>query len=103
MMCSFFYISLIASRIKTIVLFPTGQYHIWLAADTHGVLVLIPNYPVLNVILTTYILVFAAHEVHVITGQLVSVAVPADWRKALRNVILFFLLLIPIAIHDGMF
>lgn len=80
-----------------------GQYHIWLAADTHGVLVLIPNYPVLNVMVTTYILVCVAHEVHVITGQLVSLAVPADWKKTLRNVILFFLALVPIAIHDGMF
>ena len=25
-----------------------SQYHIWLAADTHGVLVLLPGYPVLN-------------------------------------------------------
>ncbi|KAK4010994.1 N-acetylneuraminate 9-O-acetyltransferase [Daphnia magna] len=80
-----------------------GQYHVWLAADTHGVLVLIPNYPVLNVMVTTYILVCVAHEVHTITGQLVPLAVPADWKKTLRNVILFFLALVPIAIHDGMF
>lgn len=83
--------------------FTTGQYHIWLAADTHGVLVLVPNYPVLNVIVTTFILVCVAHEVHVITGQLVPVAIPSDWKKTLRNVVLFFLILIPIAIHDGMF
>lgn len=87
----------------TAVVDPIGQYHIWLAADTHGVLVLVPNYPVLNVIVTTFILVCVAHEVHTITGQLVAVAVPADWKKALRNVVLFFLILMPIAIHDGMF
>ncbi|EFX82868.1 hypothetical protein DAPPUDRAFT_48914 [Daphnia pulex] len=80
-----------------------GQYHIWLAADTHGVLVLIPNYPVLNVMVTTYILVCVAHEVHTITGQLVTLAVPSDWKKTIRNVFVFFLALVPIAIHDGMF
>ena len=79
-----------------------GQYHIWLAADTHGVLVLIPNYPILNVLATTFVLVCVAHEVHVITGQLVALAVPSDWKRALRNVILFFLALVPIAIHAGM-
>jgi hypothetical protein len=81
----------------------SGQYHIWLAADTHGVLVLIPNYPVLNVMVTTYILVCVAHEVHTITGQLVPLAVPSDWKKTIRNVFVFFLALVPIAIHDGMF
>jgi hypothetical protein len=30
-------------------------------------------------------------------------AVPEDWRKAARNLILFMLVLIPIAWHDGMF
>jgi hypothetical protein len=48
-------------------------------------------------------LVCVAHEVHAITGQLVPLAVPADWKKTIRNVILFFLALVPIAIHDGMF
>ena len=79
-----------------------GQYHIWLAADTHGVLVLIPNYPVLNVIVTSYILVCVAHEIHLITGQLAPLAVPSDWKRALRNVVLFFSALVPIAVHDGM-
>ena len=66
-------------------------------------LVLIPNYPVLNVMVTSYILVCVAHEVHQITGQLVALAVPSDWKRTLRNVVLFFLVLIPVAIHDGMF
>lgn len=39
------------------------QHHIWLAADTHGVLVLLPGYPVLNVLITLFIFVCAAHEV----------------------------------------
>ena len=88
---------------KLYKLFSTGQYHGWLAADTHGVLVLIPNYPMLNVCVTTFILVCLAHEVHTITGQLVAVAVPSDWKRALRNVLIFLLALIPLAIHDGMF
>ena len=80
-----------------------GQYHIWLAADTHGVLVLVPNYPVLNIIVTSYILVCVAHEFHQITSRLVGFFVPSDWKRTLRNVIIFFLMLVPIAIHDGMF
>jgi len=80
-----------------------GQYHIWLAADTHGLLVLVPNYPVLNVMVTSYILVCVAHEFHEITGKLVGFFVPTDWKRCLRNVVVFFLVLVPIAIHDGMF
>lgn len=76
-----------------------GQYHGWLAADTHGVLVFIPDYPILNVCFTTFVLVCLAHEVHVITGQLVNVAVPGDWQTVLRNILIFFLALLPIAIH----
>ena len=34
------------------------------SADTHGVLVLIPNYPVINVLLTTFIFICACHELH---------------------------------------
>lgn len=80
-----------------------GQYHIWLAADTHGILVLVPNYPVLNVIVTSYILVCVAHEINHITCQLVPLAVPSDWKRSLRNFVLFFVSLVPIGIHDGMF
>lgn len=79
-----------------------GQYHVWLAADTHGILVLVPDYPTLNATVTTYVLVCVAHEVHLVTGRLVNLVVPADWRLALRNVGLFFLVLVPIAVHDGM-
>lgn len=39
------------------------QYHIWLAADSHGVLVFVPGYPVLNVLITSFIFVCVAHEV----------------------------------------
>ncbi|KAK5640441.1 hypothetical protein RI129_011252 [Pyrocoelia pectoralis] len=80
-----------------------SQYHIWLAADTHGVLVLIPGYPVLNVIITSFIFVCCSHEVHRLTKVLLPYAVPSDWRPLLRNVILFLAILVPIGINDGMF
>ncbi|XP_013788587.1 N-acetylneuraminate 9-O-acetyltransferase-like isoform X2 [Limulus polyphemus] len=80
-----------------------AQYHIWLAADTHGVLVLVPSYPVLNVIITSFIFVCIAHEVHHITRILVKYAIPSDWRYLVRNVVIFFLILVPIGFHDGMF
>ncbi|CAH1119727.1 unnamed protein product [Phaedon cochleariae] len=80
-----------------------SQYHIWLAADTHGVLVLIPGYPVLNLIVSSYIFVCASHEVHDITKVLLPYAVPNDWKLVLRNLILFLAVLVPIGISDGMF
>lgn len=79
------------------------QYHIWLAADTHGVLVLMPGFPVLNVIITSFIFVCASHEIHRITKVLLPFAVPSDWKLALRNFILFLAILVPIGINDGMF
>ena len=72
-----------------------------MAADTHGVLVLVPGYPALNVLVTTFVLVCAAHEVHTITGQLAAFAVPADWKHTLRNLLLFVLALVPVAVHTG--
>ncbi|CAG0898090.1 unnamed protein product, partial [Cyprideis torosa] len=79
------------------------QYHIFLAADTSGILVLIPSYPVLNMLVVTFIFVCAAHEVHAITTILTPYAVPQDWRAMLRNIVVFICILIPIGIHDGMF
>lgn len=79
-----------------------GQYHIWLAADTHGVLVLIPNYPVVNLILTSFIFICAAHEIHVITSTLLPYVVPSDSKLILRNLVIFLVLMIPIGIRDGM-
>lgn len=80
-----------------------SQYHIWLAADTHGVLVLIPGYPVLNLIVTSFIFVCASHEIHLLTKTLLPYAVPTDWKLVLRNFILFLAILVPIGINDGMF
>ncbi|OWR48340.1 hypothetical protein KGM_210375 [Danaus plexippus plexippus] len=80
-----------------------SQSHIWLAADTHGVLVLVPGVPVFNLILTSYIFIFTAHEIHKLTGIILPYAVPDDWRLVLRNFAIFLAILVPIGIHDGMF
>lgn len=78
------------------------QYHIWLAADRHGVLVLIPGFPTLNVIITTFIFICASHEINRITLVLIPYAVPNDWKIVLRNFVIFLLVLIPIGRYDGM-
>ncbi|CAG2106791.1 unnamed protein product [Medioppia subpectinata] len=79
------------------------QYHIWLGADTHGILVLVPSYPVLNVVITSFIFICIAHEIHELTHKMVKYAIPSDWRYTTRNIIIFLLFLIPIGIKDGMF
>ncbi|XP_063827945.1 N-acetylneuraminate 9-O-acetyltransferase [Ostrinia nubilalis] len=80
-----------------------SQSHIWLAADTHGVLVLVPGAPVLNLIITSYIFVCAAHETRALTIAVLPHAVPDDWKLLLRNLAIFLAILVPIGIHDGMF
>jgi len=80
-----------------------GQYHVWMGADGHGVLVLVPEYPVGNVLLTAFVFACTAHEMKKCTEVILPYAVPEDWKKAIRNLILFLLVLIPIGIHDGMF
>jgi len=74
-----------------------------MAADGSGVLVLVPAYPVGNVLLTAFVFACTAHEIHECTEALIPVAVPEDWKKALRNLFIFLLILIPIGISDGMF
>ncbi|KAL8165193.1 UNVERIFIED_CONTAM: N-acetylneuraminate 9-O-acetyltransferase [Gekko kuhli] len=54
------------------------QYHIWLAADTKGILVLVPGNPMLNIIISTFIFVCAAHEISQITNDLAQIVVPKD-------------------------
>ena len=49
-----------------------AQYHIWLADDTHAILVLVPGYALLNHIVTTFIFVCVAHEIHVVTSTLAT-------------------------------
>lgn len=73
------------------------MHHIWLAADRHGVLVLLPGFPTVNLLLTSFIFVCISHEIHRLTQILVTYAVPPqDWRLAVRNLILFIVFLIPI-------
>ncbi|KAM8982322.1 N-acetylneuraminate 9-O-acetyltransferase isoform X1 [Sarcophilus harrisii] len=61
------------------------QYHIWLAADTRGVLVLIPGSPTLNITVSTFIFVCVAHEISRITNDLARVLIPKDssalWKR----------------------
>ena len=80
-----------------------GQYHIWLAADTQGLLVLIPGFPILNLLISSFIFVCVAHEIHVITGTLANFAVLKDLKYLARNTAIFFLLLLPVAIAHGVF
>ncbi|KAM4687283.1 N-acetylneuraminate (7)9-O-acetyltransferase [Discoglossus pictus] len=60
------------------------QYHIWLAADTKGILVLIPGNPMLNIIVSTFIFVCVAHEISHITNDLAQIIIPKD-NTALMN------------------
>ncbi|KAJ3609363.1 hypothetical protein NHX12_023886 [Muraenolepis orangiensis] len=61
------------------------QYHIWLAADTKGVLVLIPGFPSLNVLVSTFVFVCAAHEISLITNSLAQVVIPKDTGALLKR------------------
>lgn len=78
------------------------QYHIWLAADRNGVLVLLPGFPTLNVLITSFIFVCVSHEIHRLTTVLLPYVIPNDWKLALRNVLIFVVVLIPIGRYDGM-
>lgn len=61
------------------------QYHIWLAADTKGILVLIPGNPSLNVIISTFVFVCVAHEISLITNDLAQVVIPKDSASLLKR------------------
>lgn len=61
------------------------QYHIWLAADTKGILVLIPGNPSLNILVSTFIFVCVAHEVSLVTNDLAQVVIPKDSMALLRR------------------
>ncbi|XP_070582798.1 N-acetylneuraminate (7)9-O-acetyltransferase isoform X2 [Erythrolamprus reginae] len=63
------------------------QYHIWLAADTKGILVLIPGIPMLNIIVSTFIFVCVAHEISQITNDLAQIVVPKDNVMLLKRLI----------------
>uniref|UniRef100_A0A4W3K8B5 N-acetylneuraminate (7)9-O-acetyltransferase n=1 Tax=Callorhinchus milii TaxID=7868 RepID=A0A4W3K8B5_CALMI len=63
------------------------QYHIWLAADTKGILVLIPGNPMLNIIVSSFIFVLVAHEISQITNDVVQIAIPKDNCIALKRLL----------------
>uniref|UniRef100_A0A672SX68 N-acetylneuraminate (7)9-O-acetyltransferase n=1 Tax=Sinocyclocheilus grahami TaxID=75366 RepID=A0A672SX68_SINGR len=63
------------------------QYHIWLAADTKGILVLIPGNPTLNIIISTFIFVCIAHEISQITNDLAQVAIPKESGPLLKRLL----------------
>lgn len=61
------------------------QYHIWLAADTKGILILIPGNPSLNIMVSTFIFVCVAHEISIITNDLAQVVIPKDSVALLKR------------------
>lgn len=61
------------------------QYHIWLAADTKGILVLIPGNPLINIMVSTFIFVCVAHEISLITNDLAQVVIPKDGVALLKR------------------
>ncbi|XP_062385926.1 N-acetylneuraminate 9-O-acetyltransferase [Sardina pilchardus] len=63
------------------------QYHIWLAADTKGILVLVPGNPSLNIIVSTFIFVCVAHEISQITNDLAQVAIPKENGPLLKRML----------------
>ncbi|KAL2080022.1 hypothetical protein ACEWY4_023815 [Coilia grayii] len=63
------------------------QYHIWLAADTKGILVLVPGNPSLNIIVSTFIFVCVAHEISQITNDLAQVAIPKENGPLLKRLL----------------
>jgi len=71
-----------------------SQYHIWLADDTHKVLILIPQSPFLSVILSSIIFVIISYQLNTITNSLIKYAVPSSFNKLCRNIIIFIILLI---------
>ncbi|XP_068751421.1 N-acetylneuraminate 9-O-acetyltransferase-like isoform X2 [Montipora capricornis] len=76
-----------------------AQYHIWLAHDTKGVLILIPERPILNVVMTTFVFVCVSHEIHKVTGVLANALVTKDIKTMLRRVLFFIFMLIIIWWH----
>lgn len=66
-----------------------SQYHILLALNTHGVLVLVPG--PMNVLVTGFVYLCVTHELKLITDILQKVIVPSDFRVIAINLILLTL------------
>jgi N-acetylneuraminate 9-O-acetyltransferase len=77
------------------------SFHILLAADSNGILVFLPGYPVLNILITLFIFICIAHELNLITKSLIIYFIPNNWKFILRNFCVFIILLMPIAIKYG--
>ncbi|CAF0987357.1 unnamed protein product, partial [Didymodactylos carnosus] len=71
-----------------------AQYHIWLVANGHGALTIIPRMPTLNLILTTFIFICIAHELHIITNVLTPVFIPNDYKCFARNCFVYIVIII---------
>ena len=67
-----------------------AQYHIWLANDTHGILVLLPGHPLLNFLLTTTVFVLIAQDVRDVTVHLQKIMVPAEKKTLWKAIFLCF-------------
>ncbi|KAM7442313.1 N-acetylneuraminate 9-O-acetyltransferase [Porites harrisoni] len=76
-----------------------SQYHIWLAHDTKGILVLIPSQPFLNVVLSTFVFVCVSHEIHKVSGVLANALITKDIKTMMRRVLFFIFMLIIIWWH----
>ncbi|XP_046860226.1 LOW QUALITY PROTEIN: N-acetylneuraminate 9-O-acetyltransferase-like [Xenia sp. Carnegie-2017] len=76
-----------------------GQYHIWLANDTTGILVLVPNRPILNAIVTTFVFVCVCSEVNKTTAVLSDALVSKDVKVMMRRLIIFVIMLFIIWWH----
>lgn len=78
-----------------------GQYHIWLANDTHGIHVLLPGYPTLNAVVTSFTFVCVIHEVKKICAILADTLVTKDVKIMLRRLLIFAIMLVVIWWHKS--
>jgi len=71
-----------------------AQYHIWLAADGKGVLVMIASdWPMLNLIFTTLVFVCVSHEINCLTNIFTYWYIGALQNKLRQLITRIFLLL----------
>ncbi|KAF8572280.1 hypothetical protein P879_00253 [Paragonimus westermani] len=110
MVMSLFLISAyVASRNSIAYLFPTysdalcrvgaisaelfvAHHHIWLAADLFGILMPIPDYPILSTTMTTWILMCVCHEMHQLTNELYPFILPHTPAEIPWKIFMFVLL-----------
>ena len=61
------------------------QFHVWLAMDTRGILVIFPNYFWINVIFTTILFLYVCEILSDVTNQLVEWMVVSDSRRMIKR------------------